>query len=109
MATPILNLSDIQEASPLAHIVANTNFRILEAMAGQPVVDMSLTAPPGSPAEGSLYFVAATATGAWAGHDEEFAVYVQGAWYFPRAPWTGERRYDSDSAAWVEWSGSAWA
>lgn len=39
------------------------------------------TAPPGSPANGDRYIVGASATGAWAGHDDDLAVY-RGGWQF---------------------------
>jgi len=49
------------------------------------------TAPPGSPAAGDTYIVAASATGAWAGKDGNIAVWdgVNSAWVFgvPRAGW----------------------
>jgi hypothetical protein len=38
-------------------------------------------APPGSPAEGDRYIVG-TGSGAWAGHDDEVARYLDGAWTF---------------------------
>jgi len=53
------------------------------------VKDKDLSAPPGSPAAGDAYIVAASATGAWAGKDGQIAVYDGAAWAFgvPRAGW----------------------
>lgn len=46
------------------------------------IISASLTAPPGSPAEGDAYIVAPAATGAWATHDNTVAVWSSGAWWF---------------------------
>jgi hypothetical protein len=53
------------------------------------VKDRDLTAPPGSPALGDSYIVATGATGDWAGHDGEVAVYTGSGWAFgaPRVGW----------------------
>jgi len=39
----------------------------------QPVTSMNLTTPPGVPARGDRYIVAAGATGAWSGEDNNIA------------------------------------
>jgi len=41
--------------------------------------------PPGSPADGDCYLVAASATGAWSGKDQTFAFYSSG-WQFVTCP-----------------------
>ena len=53
------------------------------------VKDRNLTAPPGSPASGDTYIVAASATGAWAGKDGQVALWDGAAWVFgvPRLGW----------------------
>lgn len=53
------------------------------------VKDRDLTAPPGSPASGDTYIVAASATGAWASHDGHVAVWDGATWVFytPRVGW----------------------
>lgn len=38
--------------------------------------------PPGSPSEGDRHIVGGTPTGAWAGHADEIARYLDGAWHF---------------------------
>lgn len=107
MTTPILELSELQEASPLAHIIANTNFRLLEAFSSRRIVNITTATPPGSPAESDCYYVAASPTGAWVGHAGEVACYIQGAWYF----WpvlTGHYYWNIGTAAQIRWNGSAW-
>lgn len=46
------------------------------------VLDRDLAAPPISPSIGDAYLVAAGATGAWAGHSYEVAVYTIRSWEF---------------------------
>jgi len=62
----------------------------------QVVVAFALLDPPGAPLEGDLYIVAGaggTATGAWAGHEEELASVTGGVWGF-KTPHIGEVAYD---------------
>jgi len=58
-----------------------------------PVLDKDLLTPPGFPTTGDRYIVAGgggTATGAWAGHEEEIAQYNGSSWDFttPDEGWT---------------------
>lgn len=43
-------------------------------------VDVSLSTPPGTPTEGTLYYVNGTGTGAWATLDAQIVLYTGGAW-----------------------------
>ena len=47
-----------------------------------PVIDDSLTTPPGSPIAGDRYLLSAGASGAWAGQDLNIAVFDGSAWKF---------------------------
>ena len=53
------------------------------------VKDRDLAAPPGSPAAGDTYIVAASGSGAWAGKQGQVAVWDGAAWQFgvPRVGW----------------------
>lgn len=46
------------------------------------VLSMTVTTPPASPAEGDLYLIAASPTGAWAGKTGQIAEWSGGAWAF---------------------------
>lgn len=46
------------------------------------VLDVDRTAPPAEPAQGDRHFVADGATGDWAGHDGEIAIYGRRGWHF---------------------------
>ncbi len=72
------------------------------------VKDRNLTAPPGSPAEGDTYIVATTATGAWAGHEDDVTVWDGADWVFgtPREGW---KAWVEDEQTGVVYTDGAWA
>lgn len=72
------------------------------------VKDRDLTAPPGSPAAGDTYIVGASATGAWATHDKEVAVWSGSAWVFytPRTGWVA---FIEDETKLSAYYSSAWS
>lgn len=71
------------------------------------VIDSTLATPPGSPAQGDRYIVAASPTGAWAGQAGKIAVYYGTTWafYTPKNGWTVrcavKGRLDYSGTAWV--------
>ena len=71
------------------------------------VLDKDLASPPGCPADGSRYIVAASPTGAWAGHAAHVAAWQDGAWVFytPREGWLA---WVADEDQIYAYSGSAW-
>lgn len=73
----------------------------------QKILSQVLTAPPGSPAKGDRYIVAATATGAWATHEKSIAWYDGAAWQFD-APAEGWQVYDDNVNRQFIYSGTAW-
>lgn len=86
--TPILGLDELEASQSQPHVPINAAIRALEVLAQLVVASQTLTAPPGSPAEGDRYIVGGGATGDWAGHDEEVA-YYSGGWQFlvPERGW----------------------
>jgi len=92
---------------------ANLNWQVLAVFTPQPnVLDLDLTAPPGSPTVGDVYIPLATATGDWAGQEGNFAVYldVAGAntWVFV-IPLEGMTRWIADTNVHEVYNGSIWA
>jgi len=84
----------------------NANYNRLETMAWLLIKDRDLTAPPGSPANGDAYLVAATATGAWTGQEGKIAVYYDG-WVFVALK-GGAIAYVQDEGEWLGYTGAAW-
>lgn len=73
------------------------------------VISRSETAPPGSPAVGDAYIVDATATGAWAGHEDDIAFFFGGIWNFlePEVAQGNGIFVQDESPTRVRWNGSA--
>jgi hypothetical protein len=87
--TPNLGLPFIEGSQAQKHVTHNEGLRILDAAIQVAVLDLTRTAPPSSPTEGERHVVATGATGAWAGHANAIASWLDGAWAFlvPRAGW----------------------
>lgn len=71
------------------------------------IEDRGLTAPPGGETDGQAWIPAATATGDWAGHEDEIAVFRGGVWSFV-TPIEGEILWIKDEDIFVKWSATAW-
>ena len=73
-------------------VVINQNTINLDALLMLACVSASLTAPPVTPSDQVVYIVAAGATGVWAGHDTQVAIYQasSASWTFfvPQNGWT---------------------
>lgn len=87
--TPCLRLPYILPSQSQKHVTHNEALRMLDALVQLAVLDRDLESPPGSPADGDRYIVAADATGGWADHDGQIAAWQDGAWAFlvPRTGW----------------------
>jgi len=105
--TANLGLPCIEGSQAQKHVTHNDALRILDTLVQLAVLDRDLTAPPGSPSEGQRWIVKATATGAWAGHNNAIAAWQDGAWQFsvPSAGWVA---FVVDQGSLVVWNGSAW-
>jgi hypothetical protein len=105
-SSPNLALPYIDQNQSQKHVTHNEALRGLDAIVQLAVISDALTAPPGSPADGDRYIVAASATGAWAGKDGMIASWQDGAWSF-YAPKTGWLAFiASRSAAYLYASGT---
>lgn len=87
--TPHLALPIVAAAQAQKHVTVNEGLAILDRIAHLAVIDRDLATPPGSPSEGDRYLIGASATGDWAGHEDEIATWDGGAWLFdtPKAGW----------------------
>ena len=106
--TPNLSLPYILPSQAMKHVTHNEALQILDATTNAVIVATPAT-PPATPAEGALYLVGSSATGAFAGKDGRLAFFIDGAWIFlnPRAGWralfaTDGRTRVFDGAAWVD-------
>lgn len=87
-----LSLPLIQPSQAQKHVTHNEALRILDAIVQLVVITSDQSAPPPSPQSGDRHIVAASASGAWAGHDGEIAVYADAAWSFitPLPGWSAQ-------------------
>ena len=76
MSTPNAGIPYVPENTLDPAAGLNLALNTIDALMQVRVLDMSLTAPPVSPNDGDRHIVAAGATGARAGHDDELARYV---------------------------------
>jgi hypothetical protein len=105
--TANLGLPCIEAAQAQKHVTHNEALRLLDTLVQLAVADRDLAAPPGSPADGQRWIVAASPTGAWAGHATHIATWQDGGWQFsaPRIGWVA---YVVDEGTLVTWNGTAW-
>jgi hypothetical protein len=90
------------------HVTHNEALRALDALVQLSVKDRDLATPPGSPAEGDRYIVAASPTGVWSGHAGDVAVFQDGAWAF-HDPKEGWRCWVEDENVLLIFDGPAWS
>lgn len=104
--TPKLALKKLAERQDDAEVLVNEDLNSLDALVQASVLDRDLTAPPGGESNGDAYIVAATATGAWVGKEDDVAVYHDG-WVF-LTPKEGWRVWVEDEKAELFFDGTAW-
>lgn len=107
MPTTNLSLPLLAADQAQKHVTVNEALLVLDSLVFLALLDRSLSAPPGSPAEGARYLVAASPSGAWAGHAGDIAVFQDGAWVFltPRIGW---RAVVLDEGAEILFDGTRW-
>lgn len=102
-----LGMPFIEGSQAQKHVTHNEALRILDAAVQIGVLDVTLTSPPPTPAEGERHVVASGATGAWAGQADTIATYEDGAWRFltPKLGWC--LWSDADATLFV-YDGAGW-
>lgn len=108
MSTALLSLPYIQAAQAQKHVTHNEALRMLDALVQIAVVDRDLNVPPGAPAAGARYLVAAAPTGVWTGHAGSVAAWQDGAWSF-HVPRTGWVAWIADESALLVYNGVSWS
>lgn len=73
---------------------------------GDPVIS-ELATPPGTPTLGDRYLIIATATGAWAGHENEVAEYNGSSWDFT-VPVTDNILEITSTGGFKRYNGTSW-
>jgi uncharacterized protein DUF2793 len=78
--TPNLALPYLAAAQAQKHVTVNEALDHIDGLVQLSVISAVLTVPPAGPTDGDRYIVAASATGAWAGWDDNVAHFSGGAW-----------------------------
>lgn len=86
----------------------NEALALIDAALHACIEESPLATPPGSPAAGQSWLVAAGATGAWAGEDDRLACWTGGGWRFV-APLPGMPVWNKADGVWLHWTGSGWS
>lgn len=104
--TPRLELPYLAAAQAQKEITHNEALNRLDALV-QPVCLEIRDDPPAEPAEGAVYIVGDSPSGAWVGHAAAIAAFY-GGWLF-LAPASGWLCHDLASGLLLRFDGSAWA
>lgn len=108
MTTPNFAITELAASQAQKYVTVNEALRVVDTAMNLTVIRADNTAPPGSPSEGDKYIPLATATGAWAGQEDNIACYINAEWIF-FTPAEGWRAYDQNTNELLIYSGSAWA
>lgn len=104
--TTNLGMTLVEQSQAQKEVTVNTALIRLDAILNTGAKDKDLATPPGSPATGDLYIVAASPTGAWAGQAGKLAYFNQ-TWQFI-SPKEGMTLWVNDENLSYSYDGSAW-
>lgn len=105
--TPHLSLTLVDQSQAQKEVTVNTALYALDAVLNTGAIDKDLSTPPGSPATGDVYIVAASPTGAWSGQAGNIAYFAQ-AWQFI-VPRQGMLLWVNDESLIYVYNGTSWA
>jgi hypothetical protein len=109
MTTPRLGAPELTSGQATPETTVNEQIRYIESGAGHFIFkDRDLATPPGSPADGDCYLVAASPTGAWSGQAGKITFYVNTAWAFITAI-EGFTAWINDENVFVGYDGASWS
>lgn len=104
--TSHLEMTLLEQSQAQKEITINEALARIDAVLNCGVIDRDLATPPGSPATGDVYIVAASPTGAWSGKAGQVAYFDQ-VWRFI-APREGLILWVNDENVRVVHDGTAW-
>lgn len=103
--TARISLPLIDAAQALKHVTVNETAAMVDALLPG-TVRSRVSDVPAAPVDGDAFIVPDAATGSWAGHDGNVALFLNGGWVFC-TPWVGWRVFCEDEARHCVYSG-AW-
>ncbi len=105
--TSHVGLTLVEQAQAQKEVTVNEALKRLDALLNGGALDKDLATPPGSPAEGDVYIVAASATDDWAGEEDAIAYFDQ-VWRFI-TPREGMALWVADEDQTYVYDGSGWS
>ena len=106
--TENLQLPYIMAGQAQKHITHNEALRMIDALLNVAFTQTGLMVPPSEPLDpGVRYLVGPSATGEWAGRDQNIAAWQDGSWVF-YAPQPGWVVYALDSQRLLAFDGAQW-
>lgn len=102
-----LGITLVETSQAQKEVTVNEALSKMDAVLNTGAKDKDLATPPGSPANGDVYIVAASATGAWSGQSGKLAYYDSG-WKFI-TPREGMTLWVNDEDKIYSYNGSSWA
>lgn len=105
--TTVLTLPLISASQAQKHVTHNEALVELDIIVQAAVLDRVTSTPPGSPTLGDRYIIGASATGVWAGREDQIALYDGAGWVYA-SPLIGWRVYIIAEDALATWVGAAW-
>ncbi|XEG74012.1 DUF2793 domain-containing protein [Pseudomonas sp. abacavir_1] len=108
MTTPHAKLVELANGQA-NYINANEAFAWIDVLLKSPVISMSLTAAPASPANGAFYVMASAWSGVTDAAANALALYRTGLGWQARMPENGWRLKNLADSKWYEFDGSAWS
>lgn len=106
--SPNLDLPYILPNQAQKHVTHNEAIQLLDALVQFSVIALGATTPPASPVAGDRFGLGSGATGAWAGHDNEIAVFTDTGWLY-LSPQEGWQVWDQASAALKTYQAGSWS
>lgn len=88
-------------------LLHNEALQLLDAMVAGAVEEAPRASPPGAPAQGACYIVAALATGEGAGKEDSLAAYSSGGWRYV-VPVEGMTVFVRSTGAWAVYRSGGW-
>lgn len=106
-STTRLSLPLLDAAQAQKHVTHNEALIALDSLVHLAVKARDVNAAPAAPAEGDVYLVGASPSGAFAGHANCVAAFDSGGWEF-RAPRAGFRVFVESGSLLLLFDGAAW-
>ncbi len=106
--TPNMGFPYLLPSQAQKYVTVSESLRAQDVLVMVTVEARTLSVPPASPLEGAAYIIGVGASGEWAGHEDEIAVWQDDVWNY-HSPQDGWRVWNKGESALVVYVGGDWA